>query len=844
MAPSGLLFLIFDVHYDGLKIIENESKLEAMYDYAHEYDIIHVYITHGLQDLSPYYVENVSFYGSDDDVKSRRKTVLKDAGNMSVEELVSLAEEEADMASKSSDDDIYEEKASRNTTRTRNSGIVIGENVNTTFSEDDDTDNKIDMEQRFKGSAEFEEMYKEHEEYMDTLMHQLRGKGDGLTYPFTILENDQSNEKFLIHNDQTHWKIRKPKVGEKYDDAAQLKECLTYYSLANGFSLWFYRSLKEMLITRCRKRHEKLKDIEKRKQRKHINYPICGRNKSSNCPFICYGKMMVTESSFQVISLNEEHTCVRDFKYGNLVNYKWIVKHFGYKIRQNPEIKLHEIADLVLKKYKCMISPCQCRYAKTKSLNEGEITIKEHYAMIRSYGKETLDLNDGSIVKLGVTVNLYDKTYFDRFYCCFYGLKKSFQLGCRHVIALDVCFLMKPNVGEILTVVSRDGNNHIYPIAWVVVHVENKDNWSWFLELFGKDIDMPTGNSLTLMSYQHKGVLEAVKDVMPLVEHKQCARHIYEGFRKQYSGVQFRELFWAASKASYPQLFNKIMQKIKKANPGAHEYLIKTDPKTWSRAFFRIGSNCKSLNYSKRLELNKDKHKFWHIIPAGGNLFEVRNGSEEFTVDEHKRTYTCRMWQLVAKRGRPKKNVATMESGGDATIHIDESSSQVRQEGVATSINVGSVRVKSDTNVGSMRVEADTNVASIGVEDGTNVASGVRRVTSRSTSSARIGRGGQTVGVRRGTSKSTSSARGGVRGRGRQTLSVRYGRLGRWFRLGDEIQKEPNNQPTPLTQQSQAGIQQTAEDGRPVQANQNLRPRSIRIMKKTLSRSIDDTCSC
>ncbi|GKE78250.1 hypothetical protein Tco_1544370 [Tanacetum coccineum] len=40
------------------------------------------------------------------------------------------------------------------------------------------------------------------------------------------------------------------------------------------------------------------------------------------------------------------------------------------------------------------------------------------------------------------------------------------------------------------------------------------------------------------------------------------------------------------------------------------------------------------LNIQKRLELNKDKHRFWHVIPAGGNLFEVRNGSEAFKVDE------------------------------------------------------------------------------------------------------------------------------------------------------------------------------------------------------------------
>lgn len=84
------------------------------------------------------------------------------------------------------------------------------------------------------------------------------------------------------------------------------------------------------------------------------------------------------------------------------------------------------------------------------------------------------------------------------------------------------------------------------------------------------------------------GLIKAVKNVMPYVEHMQCAGHIYEGFRKIYTGLEFRNLFWAASKDSYPQLFNKIMDKIKTANPNAHKYLMDKNPKTWSRAFFEV----------------------------------------------------------------------------------------------------------------------------------------------------------------------------------------------------------------------------------------------------------------
>ncbi|GKC13429.1 hypothetical protein Tco_1010211 [Tanacetum coccineum] len=106
-------------------------------------------------------------------------------------------------------------------------------------------------------------------------------------------------------------------------------------------------------------------------------------------------------------------------------------------------------------------------------------------------------------------------------------------------------------------------------------------------EVLGEDIGMEYGNGLTLMFDQHKGLTKAIKNVMPLVEHRQCTRNIYKGFRKQYNGVEFKNQFWAASKASYLELFNKIMNKIKRGNPSAYHYLVDKNPKTWSRAYFR-----------------------------------------------------------------------------------------------------------------------------------------------------------------------------------------------------------------------------------------------------------------
>ncbi|GJX59171.1 hypothetical protein Tco_0290561, partial [Tanacetum coccineum] len=145
------------------------------------------------------------------------------------------------------------------------------------------------------------------------------------------------------------------------------------------------------------------------------------------------------------------------------------------------------------------------------------------------------------------------------FYVCFARLADGWKVGCRKIIALYGCFLKSPNQCKILTTIGRDGNNHIYPVAWVV------------------------------------GLMKVVKDVMPNAEHRLCARHIYENFRKQYPGLEFRQFFWAASKASYPWFFNKIIDKIKSANPNAHKYLMDMNPKTWSRAFSEVGRGCEAI---------------------------------------------------------------------------------------------------------------------------------------------------------------------------------------------------------------------------------------------------------
>ena len=46
----------------------------------------------------------------------------------------------------------------------------------------------------------------------------------------------------------------------------------------------------------------------------------------------------------------------------------------------------------------------------------------------------------------------------------------------------------------------RDADNAIYPIAWAVVQVENKDNWLWFARNIKIDLGLKEGDGFIMVS--------------------------------------------------------------------------------------------------------------------------------------------------------------------------------------------------------------------------------------------------------------------------------------------------------------------------------------------------------
>jgi transposase-like protein len=79
----------------------------------------------------------------------------------------------------------------------------------------------------------------------------------------------------------------------------------------------------------------------------------------------------------------------------------------------------------------------------------------------------------------------------------------------------------------VLLATTFDCNNHILLLAWGVVGVENKENWTWFMSHLDDSFPRMREEKFTvIVSDRDKGLKEGVSQVWPHMYHSFCTRHI------------------------------------------------------------------------------------------------------------------------------------------------------------------------------------------------------------------------------------------------------------------------------------------------------------------------------
>ncbi|KAL0413836.1 UNVERIFIED_CONTAM: hypothetical protein Sradi_1585300 [Sesamum radiatum] len=387
-----------------------------------------------------------------------------------------------------------------------------------------------------------------------------------------------------------------------------------------------------------------------------------------------------------------------------LANASYIAKRIEKAIRDHPTIPVQQLKNRILSKCNVDVSRFKVMRAKREALERIRGDDAKQYELLWDYCETVRSCNPGSKLLLRKVENS-DPPVFDRMYFSLWALKKGFLEGCRPIIGLDGCFLKTVYGGQLLVAVGRDGNDNMFPIAMAVVQVENRDSWGWFVGELLDDIGGLGTSKWSFISDRQKGLVEALKDLVPDSEHRFCVRHMYENFKMKWKSVELKEYFWKAASTANKREFENFMKKIEELDPKikpdvetASEWLKKISPEHWARSHFPVHSKCDILvnnlcesfnNYileardkpiismiewirtrlMSRLQVKREGMEKYggSICPTilkkinkqqkaarncfirwcGGEEYEIDHFLNKYVVDLEKKTCSCGMFQLT-----------------------------------------------------------------------------------------------------------------------------------------------------------------------------------------------------
>jgi hypothetical protein len=179
------------------------------------------------------------------------------------------------------------------------------------------------------------------------------------------------------------------------------------------------------------------------------------------------------------------------------------------------------------------------------------------------------------------------QVYFNRFFCALKPCIDGFLEGCRPYLSLDSTALNGRWNGHLAAAVGVDGHNWMYPLAYGFIASETENNWTWFMQQLKKAIGDPP--LLAVCTDACKGLENAVKNVFPSAEQRECFLHLMKNFQKKFRG--FGKMYPAA-RAYRDDIFYEHMASILNESTEVLKWLQANHKLKWYRCAFNTEIKC------------------------------------------------------------------------------------------------------------------------------------------------------------------------------------------------------------------------------------------------------------
>ncbi|RYR74089.1 hypothetical protein Ahy_A02g008703 [Arachis hypogaea] len=182
---------------------------------------------------------------------------------------------------------------------------------------------------------------------------------------------EDEGQRFPVHKTQKDMGKYQWKVGTLYESWQEFKDTVAAYAVHTARNIKF----KKCDLVRVR--------------------AVC----QQGCPFWLYAARVGEESTWQLRSMNLQHTCMQTHRVG-IMHSKWLGSQFKKKVEENPKIKVKELVARAQRKWNLTVTKAMAAKTKQEALSQIQGAFREQYKRINDYCHELLRTNPGSTVIL------------------------------------------------------------------------------------------------------------------------------------------------------------------------------------------------------------------------------------------------------------------------------------------------------------------------------------------------------------------------------------------------------------------------------------------------------------
>ncbi|KAH9619811.1 hypothetical protein KSS87_001162 [Heliosperma pusillum] len=315
----------------------------------------------------------------------------------------------------------------------------------------------------------------------------------------------------------------------------------------------------------------------------------CGRS-----PSPCNWRLRATRKdpysqAFTIVTYKGPHdsSCVGDMVPRDHFNLKrafishlirnYVEGDWGYKVMS--------VVEVILDKFGYKISYAKAWNAKQRAIGDIFGDWDASYEMLPRFMQGLKESNPGTVVQWSTTpIGNSNVHTFKRVFWAFKPCIEGFE-HCRPVLTIDGTHLYGKFKGTILTAMSIDANNQIFPVAFAIVESENNESWSWFMACIRLFVTKRSG--LCVISDRHAGIMNAMSEVgsgweEPHAFHRICIRHLASNVNTRYRNVKVKNMFGSTAMQFQEKKFDIGFARLGEMDRDAQHYVADVGIEKWS----------------------------------------------------------------------------------------------------------------------------------------------------------------------------------------------------------------------------------------------------------------------